>query len=480
MNRSLLLVICDFLILSLLALGNFEQTESAEADFEGDEIRAVQQADASEELIEALQLSLEEEQASRAELSSDLDLTEQTLREREEALAEREAHLRELAASLEERDADLRRLAEERSALEERVVETEAEKTILAEERARQEEAARRAREQALALERELNEKLAALERNEQQLVELQERQQEALEANRQLSTELQLSEAEKRLIRENLDQVRTEVQLVREEKERIQQQAGELAQGVSALAERSGELAQEFRSSQPKTANTLFSEFQENQVQATFSRNRSLYLRERETETETVFVTDGEKTYALFHIEETGLSLARPAEWEALSARLSASGKAGQVRRFSFLSLDPRLIVVEIHPSVVEQFEKEVYQLAKDPFRFSEAVLISSKGDYYGETTFTLDAENDRYVKMERRIMSRLFGELSPSRGDFVFSKTGELIGVMVTGEYCVLIDNFLPIPNRSLDMGENLTGVGDLLREMNERVNQLPWRFR
>src|SRR5690625_5593518 len=96
MNRSLLLVICDFLILSLLALGNFEQTESAEADFEGDEIRAVQQADASEELIEALQLSLEEEQASRAELSSDLDLTEQTLREREEALAEREAHLREL------------------------------------------------------------------------------------------------------------------------------------------------------------------------------------------------------------------------------------------------------------------------------------------------------------------------------------------------------------------------------------------------
>lgn len=480
MNRSLLLVICDFLILSLLALGNFEQSESEEVDSVGDEIRAIQQADASAELIAALQLSLEEEQATRAELSGDLDLTEQALREREQALLEREAHLRELAASIEDRDADLRRVVEERSALEERVAETEAEKTILAEERARQQEEIRQAREQALALERELNEKLATLEQNERRLNELQERQQEVLEKNRQLSTELQLSEVEKRLIRENLEQVRTEVQLVREEKDRIQIQAGELAQGVSALAERSGELAEEFRSSQAKSANTLFSEFQENQVQATFSRNRSLYLRERETETKTIFVTDGERNYALFYIEETGLSLTKPADWEELSARLSLAGKAGQVRRFSFLSLDPRLLVVEIHPSVVEQFGKEVYRLAKDPFRFSEAVLISSKGDYYGETTFTLDAENNRYVKMESRIMSRLFGELSPSRGDFIFSKTGELIGVMVTREYCALIDNFLPVPNRPLEMGENLTGVGDLLREMNERVNQLPWRFR
>jgi hypothetical protein len=406
-------------------------------------------------------------------LSGDLDLTQQALLDREESLAEREARLEALAADLERREA-------ERLRLEERITATEAEKDLLTQDRARQEEEARRARERAMEMERELQQKLAELEKNQQNLVQLETRQRQAEEANRQLSTELQLSESEKRLIRENLEHVRSEVTLVRAEKDRIQEQAGQLAQGVTTLAERSGELVQEDRRSQPKTANTIFSEFQSNHMKADFVRNRPLFLRERETQTRSILISDGEKKYAIFHLENIGLSLAEAVDWEVLTGRLSASGQGGRIQKLFFLSLDPRILVVEIDSATAERFGTKVYKLAQEPFRFPEAVLINSGGNYYGESTFTLDAENRRYVRMQRRIISRLFGEFSPSSGDLVFSKTDELIGIMVNNEYCALIDNFLPIPDRSLPMGTNLTGTGRTLSEMKQRVDRLPARLR
>ena len=39
--------------------------------------------------------------------------------------------------------------------------------------------------------------------------------------------------------------------------------------------------------------------------------------------------------------------------------------------------------------------------------------------------------------------ILTKLFGEFSPSRGDYVFSKTGEIIGLMVDSENCVILNS-------------------------------------
>lgn len=482
MNRSLLLLICDFLVLSLLALANFDDPGAQVEDPDPVEEQTidVDELDAKDELMEALRIALDDERASREELQDDLNLTQQELAERERAIAEREARLAEMARDLEDRKAESEKLEQEREELREQVAEVAAEKEVLAQERARQEEEARRARERALAMERQLQEKLQELEKTEATLARLEVKQREVEEANQRLSTELELSESEKRLIRENLDQVRTEVQLVRAEKERIQKQAGELAEGVTLLAERSGELVQEVRRSQPKTANMIFSDFQNNHLRASFTRNRPLYLRVSNSETRTVLVGDGEKVYAIVHIDDIGINLQEAGEFRSLSATLSAAGQAGRVTKLSFLSLDPRLLVVEVNETIAERFGTEVYKIAQEPFKFPEAVLIGSSGEYYGETTFTVDSENSRYVKMQTRIFSRLFGELSPSRGDLVFSKTGEFIGMMVTNEYCALIDNFLLVPDAVLPMGDNLVGVSRTLAEMRDRVNQLPRRFR
>ena len=40
--------------------------------------------------------------------------------------------------------------------------------------------------------------------------------------------------------------------------------------------------------------------------------------------------------------------------------------------------------------------------------------------------------------------MLKGLFGKFNPSRGDLVFSKTGELLGVMANSTYCVMLQNF------------------------------------
>lgn len=484
MNRSLLLVICDFLLLSML--GFIEFTGTPGDDQPAQEVVVAENIQAEQDLIEILKLSLEAEQLSREDLAGDLDATQQELQAREETLAEREARLEAMAADLERREeerqrleGEQQRLETERSELATKVTEAEAGLQDLAAERATQEEAAARAREQALQAEQELEEKLKALEDMGASLARLEGEQKKAEEANRQLSTQLELSESEKRMIRDNLDQARSEVKIVRAEKDRVQEQARELAQGVTSLAEKSGELAQEMRRSQPKTSNTIFSEFLENRVEAEFYANRPAFLGpvNRHERTQSVLVSDGDNVFAIFHLEDTALSLSEIEDWARITGRLRIGEQRYQLRQISFLSLDPRVVAVQIDRQTADAIGLKIYPIASEPFKFPEAVLINGSGNYYGESTFKLDPQTPQYVRMQTKIMTRLFGEFSPSTGDFVFSKTDELIGIMVNNQYCVLIDNFL-VATR-LDFGDNPESRQTLL-DIKNRVNRLPLSMR
>jgi hypothetical protein len=87
-----------------------------------------------------------------------------------------------------------------------------------------------------------------------------------------------------------------------------------------------------------------------------------------------------------------------------------------------------------------------KVYPLAANPLRFPDALLISGGGKGYGELGFKLDASHPGYVRIDNRLMKRLFGDFATSRGDLVFSNSGELLGIMVNSDYCVLLGNFAP----------------------------------
>lgn len=505
MSRTLLIVICDFLLLSLLALARFDVADTGGAEGPGEEERALaENIRADQDMLEILKLSLEAEKESREDVVTDLDEAQRELEERERAIAEREEKLREMSLTLEEREREQQRLQQERdelegsrAALEREVSETEerraalerqveeAEQTLasVTEEAALRSEEARRERERALEMERQLRERMEQLEEMQSNLATLEERQREAEEAHRRMENELELSESEKRLIRENLDQAREEVRIVRRERERVEEQARELATGVTRLAERSGELSEEIRRSQPKTPNSIYSEFLENRVEASFfaARNSLLGPVHRSQSPNTILISFGDdRIFAVFHIRETGLSLSDSTDWERLTGRLSREETRAPIRQIGFLAVDPRVVVVPVDPNIAEELGAFIYPVATEPFKFSEAVLVGASGDYYGESPFRLNSNHPRYVRMETRVLSRFSGDFSPSAGDLVFSKTGEVIGLMINREFCVLLDSHLPAAR--LQFGENIADqqTGGLLSQLKSRLDTLPARIR
>jgi hypothetical protein len=110
------------------------------------------------------------------------------------------------------------------------------------------------------------------------------------------------------------------------------------------------------------------------------------------------------------------------------------------------FLAADPRVVVIPVDARQVAALGAKVYPLAADPFKFTEALLISGGGNGYGELGIKLDADHRGYVRVDNRLFKRLFGDFAPARGDLVFSRMGELIGVMVNSDYCALLSSFRP----------------------------------
>ena len=88
----------------------------------------------------------------------------------------------------------------------------------------------------------------------------------------------------------------------------------------------------------------------------------------------------------------------------------------------------------------------------------------------------FKLDPATPGYVRVDNRLVRRLFGDFSPARGDLVLSKTGELLGVMVSPTACVLVTNF--VPQRELALGGDLsaTPTSPVLDAVARRFQLLP----
>jgi hypothetical protein len=102
--------------------------------------------------------------------------------------------------------------------------------------------------------------------------------------------------------------------------------------------------------------------------------------------------------------------------------------------------------------------------------------VLISGGGEGYGEVAFQLDAAQPGYVRVDNRLLKRLFGTFAPSRGDLLPSNTGELLGIMVNRDYCALVKDFNP--RTTFRAGDDTTAqsTGAVLDSLVARVQALP----
>ena len=479
MNRSILLVICDFLLLSLLALAKFDEVEAEEP------VEVVEQARQEEsmeaDLVEVLRMSLEAGQTERNEL-------EQAVQDKAQALEESLKSVESLEAEKQQLEHEQAQLAAAKANLEEEKQRALSEKLNALEEASR----AKRLQEQILNDNRELSarnaetvEKLIAVERARVEMAqevgnlkettassqthlqflqeELREQQsamaeyeqaqdrleleKRAIEAEKQsLQTRLQVASTETRLYSEQLATARQDIEASRESVELMQRHATELASGVSVLAASTDKMREEVKQLQPLSANTVFDRFKSNRVRISWNSTRKNLFGSYDNTDEvvTVLVADGSgAAYALMHISETPFDRSG---LESVNGSLYLGGDAYAISRVTFLTQDPRIVVAEIPIFQLQDSGASIvpFNLATDPLRFPDAVLIDNEENYYGESNFKLLSSTNRHVRMPTTVFSRVFGEFSPQRSDLIFAKTGEFIGVMVDSEFGSIISSF------------------------------------
>lgn len=467
MNRALLLLICDFLLLSMFALARFDASGPQTA------ITAQRAAPPSnppaneedQELIKLLKQSLEAEAQTRQQLAQQLEASEETIQKQSQELETRKASLEQTQSALEETSEKAKTLAEKRQELEadqakllelireERRASRQFQEQSTEDKESLQQELARQLQESAIIQER-LRQAQEQLEKREADLAEAEKRQQqleatrEALEQDKQsLATRLDVTLSEKQLLAQNLEHARQDVETVRQEKQQLHEQTSRLTEEVGQLNVQSTEIRQEIKRSQPKSLNEIFNQYKDNQVMVSFNATVQTVFgkRQRDYTVPTVIVSQEDKPYVLFHVKDTPFDLSGyPGDVLSVDGFVNLGGQRYRLREVAFLRDDPRLMFFPLSPDWLEKQGVHAFPIASEPFQFSQAVLVDSDENNFGETGYKVDPDQEKYLQMDHRIFNKWRGEFSPGEGDLVFAKSGEFLGIMANKTYSFMVNDF------------------------------------
>ncbi len=453
MNRSILIVICDFLLVSLLV---FSSPDINRVTNEGAE-RVVNvevstnQTDSGHDLAAVMRLALDEERKNRERLLGELAKTR-------DGVSEREQQVQTFQQALQTKEQQFAAAQTNIQSLNRQLQSSSTEALLSKEKLAAMEAEMRRQQEQAAA--------------REQQIAQLSKSNQWVLAERQRLAGQLQVAEVEKRHATEQATRMQEQVKIEREEK-------AKLVEGVKTLAAKSGELAQEIRENRPLASNTIFNDFATNRVQARFTASRPGLIGEstKRKEGGTLLVTDGTNTFALCHVQDTPLTFSVPGtEWEGITGTLSRGSAVLPIRSLSFCWPDPRVLSIPVTLPEARQLGCKIYHISSDPYKFQDAVLVGAGEGYYGECKFQIDLTTPGYVKLDNSFLKGLFGKFNPSRGDLVFSKTGELLGVMANNSYCMMFQKFDSAATFRLGQDVRDQHTGATLSQLYSFVLQLP----
>jgi len=489
MNRTILIVICDFLLVSLLAFSTADINKTVEEGTvpQARVDSATNQLDSGKDLAAVMRLALEDERMNRDALLGELTKTRGTLTEREkqaqtlqQELQQREQQASAFQKEIQARQQEAQRLQQEQAALQQQQANLQQQYAAaqtnlqaLSQKLQTSSTEAVMSKEQLAAMEAELRKRAEQAAALQQQLVHAASSNQAILSEKQRLSAQLQLAEVERRHATEQVVALRDQVKVEREEK-------AKLVEGVKTLATNSTQLAQELRENRPLTPNTIFNDFVSNRVQVHFAAVRSGVLgadRTRQTRTEMALVTDGTNTFALCHVEDTPLTLGNPGtDWEELGGMLIRNTATVPVQTLSFHLQDPRVVFIPVSQPEAQKLGGKVYRISTDPFKFQDAVLVGAREGYYGECRFEIDLSTPNYVKLDRSVLRGMFGKFNPSRGDIVFSKQGELLGVMANSTYCLMLPKFDAIATFQFGQDLRAQRTGGTLAALYSTVLQFP----
>jgi len=450
MNRSILIVICDFLLLSLLTFSTdlskmAGENEGAQPGVKVD-VAPKPSDTGGKDLAAVMKLALNEEQKNREQLQAEL------------------AKVREAA---QKQQADL----------QQQFAAAQANIQILDQKLQSSSAEALMSKEKLAAMEAEVKKESDLAAALQQQLAQLAKNNQIAQDEKQKLAGQLRLAQVEKRAATERAALMQQQVQAERAEK-------AQLAEGFKALATNSGALTQEIRENRALAPNTIFSDFVTNRVQARLLASRSGLFgmdASKSKTAETVLVTDGAKIYALCHVQDTPLTLWDPGtDWAGLDGTLVHNQAQVPIHSLSFHIQDPRVVFMPVTQSEARQLGCKVYPISSDPYKFQDAVLVGAQEGYYGQCSFQMDLNTPQYVKLDRNLLKGLFGKFNPSRGDLVFSRTGELLGIMANSTYCLMLHDFTATATFQFGPDVRAQRTGDALSRLYSYVFNLPLKLK
>jgi hypothetical protein len=271
-------------------------------------------------------------------------------------------------------------------------------------------------------------------------------------------------------------------VTLLQQEVQAERVENARLTEGFKTLATNSTQLAREIRENRALAPNTIFSDFASNHVVVDISASRSGFFgidSNKGRQTETVLVTDGTNTFALSHVQDTPFTLRDPGtDWDSLSGKLTGAADV-DIHSLLFNVQDPRVVMIPASPDDVRRLGRQPYHISSDPFKFQDAVLVGADETYYGVCNFQIEVDTPQYVRLDRSVLKGLFGKFNPSRGDLVFSRTGEFLGIMVNSTYCLTVHNFASSASFQFGPDVRTQHTGETLAQLSDYVMQFAWRL-
>ena len=471
MNRSILIVICDFLLLSLLTfstdinqMASDDTQRSARVDVITNEI-----VQPGKDLMALMNQALADERKGREQLQQQLASARTTTGTQQEALTKAQqenARLQQQTAGLQQQTANL----QQQFAAAETNVEN------LNRQLQNNVTQAQMSHEQLTATQAEAQKQSELASKLKMQLDQLAHSNLLAQAEQQRLANQLQVSDAERRAAVDRAALMQQDVQVARAEN-------AKLAEGFKSLATNSVQLTQEIRENRALAPNTIFSEFVTNRVRTSIFAARTGFLgidASKNKHTETVLVTDGTNIYAIGHVDDTPLTLWDPGtDWEGLTGTFAGRSTEVPIRSIAFHRSDPRVVMFPVTEDEARQLGTKVYRISTDPYKFQDAVIIGANDGYYGVANFQIDLNTPQYVKLDRNFLKGLFGQFNPSRGDVVFSRTGQLLGIMVNGTYCLMIHDFVPAATLTFGTDVRKQHTGDTLAQLYDNLFQMPQRL-
>jgi hypothetical protein len=469
MNRSILIVICDFLLLSLLTfstdinhLADDNTQRSARVDVSTNAVAV----EPGKDLAAVMKLSLEEERKSREQL-------QQQLAQARDDAGRQQA---QFAAQLAERTRQNSELQQQYTAVQTNIENLNRELQY----NSRQEQQSEQQLQLSQAESQKQAELAAALQK---QLDQLSRSNQLTLAEKQQLANQLQLAQVEGRAANERATLMQQEVQTARAENAQLAEGFKALATNSSQLKQETSQLKQEILENRPLAPNTIFSDFVANRVMTSMLASRPTFMGfggDKLKNAETILVSDGTNIFALCHAEDTPLTLWDPGtDWNKLTGTMTWHNDQVAIHSLAFDKEDPRVVMIPVTSEQARRLGCKVYPLSADPYKFQDAVLVGADEGYYGQCNFQIDLDTPHYLKLDRSLLKGLFGKFNPSRGDLVFSRTGELLGVMVNDTYCLTIQKYAPNTTFAFDQDLADKHTGGTLAQLYDYIFQFPQRL-